>query len=321
MSHGFPLRRSDSPSVPGAGACGVAPAPARRWLTSPFPVIQAARGAPISSRALRLRACRHGIAVCIALTPGAVALGRRPSRTSCHPARGSTSPRAVAERKRASHARRQAPAPFAGKKSVLRTKLSELRLREAYGGRRAHCRPPSLCAGPARQLGGAKALPGSGAWRASETQGRRREAGTKSARSTANLPRATSICCRYGAPIEEGQQAPEQAQWGWRTPGNGEIHGYDGGDGTDAGITAGEDPAIGGAVARRHHPFRIRRCRIGALQRLAHVLGYGPRDEQDVGMARGGNANEPISCAASCAPSWRVLGMPRDAAAPSPRAP
>ena len=131
-------------------------------LTSPFPVIQAARRAPISSRALTLRACRHGIAVFMPLTPGAVALGRRPSRTSCHPAPTPTSPRARSRAKR-----------------VLREKHSELSLREAYGGRRAHCRPPLLCAGPARQFGGAKPLPGSGVLRASETQGRHWKAGHK----------------------------------------------------------------------------------------------------------------------------------------------
>jgi len=158
MSHGFPLRRSDSPNVPGAMAAALCQRERRRWPTSPFPVIQAARGAPISSRALRLRACRHGIAVFIPLTPGAVALGRRPSQTSCHPAPMPTSARAALSA--SALATQDAKRPSRSRaKRVLRTKLSGLSLREAYGGRRAHCRPPSLSAGPARQLGEQRPCP------------------------------------------------------------------------------------------------------------------------------------------------------------------
>ena len=55
------------------------------------------------------------------------------------------------------------------------------------------------------------------------------------------------------------------------------------------GVAAGEHAAVDGAVADRDHPFRIGRRVVGALQRLAHVLGHRPGDQQHVGMARRGD--------------------------------
>ena len=55
------------------------------------------------------------------------------------------------------------------------------------------------------------------------------------------------------------------------------------------GVAAGEDAAVGGAIADRHHPFRVRRRGVGALQRLAHVLGDRAGHQQHVGMARRGD--------------------------------
>jgi hypothetical protein len=43
------------------------------------------------------------------------------------------------------------------------------------------------------------------------------------------------------------------------------------------------------AVADGHHPFRIGRGGIGALQRLAHVLRHRAGDQQHVGVARRGD--------------------------------
>ena len=60
-----------------------------------------------------------------------------------------------------------------------------------------------------------------------------------------------------------------------------------------AGIASGEHSAISGAIAGRHHPFRIGRCGVGALQRLAHVPGHGAGDEKHIGVARGGNELKP----------------------------
>ena len=54
-------------------------------------------------------------------------------------------------------------------------------------------------------------------------------------------------------------------------------------------IAAGENAAIGGAIADRHHPFRVRRRGVSALQRLAHVLGDRAGHQQHVGMARRGD--------------------------------
>ena len=58
-------------------------------------------------------------------------------------------------------------------------------------------------------------------------------------------------------------------------------------------IAAGEDAAIGGAVADGHHPFRVGRRVVGAQQRLAHVLGDRARHQQHVGMARRGDEFQP----------------------------
>ncbi len=55
------------------------------------------------------------------------------------------------------------------------------------------------------------------------------------------------------------------------------------------GVAAGEQAAVDRAVADRHHPFRIGRRLVGALQRLAHVLGHRPGDQQHVGVARRGD--------------------------------
>ncbi len=59
------------------------------------------------------------------------------------------------------------------------------------------------------------------------------------------------------------------------------------GNAADDCIAAGKDAAVDRAVADRHHPFGIRRRRIGARQRLAHVLADRPRHHQHVGVARG----------------------------------
>ena len=55
------------------------------------------------------------------------------------------------------------------------------------------------------------------------------------------------------------------------------------------GIAAGENAAVEGAAAERHHPFGLGRRALGPLQRLAHVLRDRPGHQQHVGMARRGD--------------------------------
>src|SRR5208282_6773234 len=62
-----------------------------------------------------------------------------------------------------------------------------------------------------------------------------------------------------------------------------------------AGVTSGENAAIKCATASGNHPFRRRRRYIGPQERLAHILGYRSRDEQNIGMARRGNKPETES--------------------------
>ena len=59
-------------------------------------------------------------------------------------------------------------------------------------------------------------------------------------------------------------------------------------DRADHRIAALEHAAAAAAIADRHHPFRIGRRRIGALQRDLHVAGHRAGDQQHVGMARRG---------------------------------
>ena len=54
-------------------------------------------------------------------------------------------------------------------------------------------------------------------------------------------------------------------------------------------VAAGEEAAVERAVADRHHPFRVGRRVVGALQRLAHVLGDRAGHQQHVGVARRGD--------------------------------
>ena len=54
----------------------------------------------------------------------------------------------------------------------------------------------------------------------------------------------------------------------------------------DAGIAAGEDATIAGAVAHGDDPFRGRRRLVGALERFAHVRGDRARHEEHIGVTR-----------------------------------
>ena len=90
-----------------------------------------------------------------------------------------------AERKRARHARRQAPEPFARKKSASHEAL-RVEFEGSLRGPASALPAPFVVCRACATAWGAKALPGSGVLRASETQGRR--PGTKQARSTARLP-------------------------------------------------------------------------------------------------------------------------------------
>ena len=77
--------------------------------------------------------------------------------------------------------------------------------------------------------------------------------------------------------FEQRQQALEQVGGRGRAAFDVQIDGDDLVDAAGHRIAAGENAAIGGAIADRHHPFRVRRRSIGALKRLAHVLGDGAR--------------------------------------------
>jgi hypothetical protein len=69
----------------------------------------------------------------------------------------------------------------------------------------------------------------------------------------------------------------------------------DGNDGIDSArdrVAAGEYAAVGRAITDRDHPLWVRRRLVGALQRLAHVAGDRPGNEQHVGMARRGDETQ-----------------------------
>ena len=65
--------------------------------------------------------------------------------------------------------------------------------------------------------------------------------------------------------------------------------GIDLGDASDHRVAAGETAAIPGAISDRDDPFRIGGRMIGALQRVAHVLGHRTGHHQHIGMARRGD--------------------------------
>ena len=71
------------------------------------------------------------------------------------------------------------------------------------------------------------------------------------------------------------------------------IHGHDGRNSAGDRIAPREETSVEGAIADRDHPFGVRRRLVGALQRLAHVLGDWPGDQEHIGMARRGHELEP----------------------------
>ena len=89
--------------------------------------------------------------------------------------------------------------------------------------------------------------------------------------------------------VDQSQQAFENFKRRRRASADVQIDGNDILDGSCTGIAAGENAAIGGAIPQRHHPFRLRRRGIGALQRLAHVPGHRAGDQQHIGMAGRGH--------------------------------
>ena len=93
-----------------------------------------------------------------------------------------------------------------------------------------------------------------------------------------------AVCGALG--LHQREQSFEQRDRIGRTAADVQIDRHDLVDAADDRIAAGEDAAIRRAVADRDHPFRIGRRRVGALQRLAHVLGDRTGHQQHVGMAR-----------------------------------
>src|SRR6516165_9011651 len=95
------------------------------------------------------------------------------------------------------------------------------------------------------------------------------------------------------ADSQQCEEPTQQIDRARRATANVEIDRNDRGDGAGDSIAAGENATVERAIADRDDPFRIRRCLIGALERLAHVAGDGPRDEQHIRMARRGDEAKP----------------------------
>jgi hypothetical protein len=73
---------------------------------------------------------------------------------------------------------------------------------------------------------------------------------------------------------------------------NAEIVRYDFRDPAHDREAAGKAVAVSGAAAERDHPFGGGRGVVGSLERLLHVPGHRPGDQQHVGMAwRGDEAD------------------------------
>ncbi len=70
------------------------------------------------------------------------------------------------------------------------------------------------------------------------------------------------------AGLEQGEQALEQLRGSRRAAADVQIDRHDLGDAADHGVAAGEQAAVGRAVADRHDPFRIGRGLVGAPERF-----------------------------------------------------
>jgi hypothetical protein len=92
--------------------------------------------------------------------------------------------------------------------------------------------------------------------------------------------------------VEEGEQAAQQLGGVRRAAADVQVDRHHLRDPAHDRVAAGEQAAVERAVADRHHPFGIGRGGVGALERLAHVLGHRAGDEQDVGMARRGDETD-----------------------------
>src|SRR5439155_19215693 len=86
--------------------------------------------------------------------------------------------------------------------------------------------------------------------------------------------------------FHKGEQPSQQSSRRWWAAAYMEIHGQHRRHAAGTGVAAGEYAAIAGAIPDRHHPSRLRRRLIGALERFAHVEGDRAGYEQHVGMPR-----------------------------------
>ena len=93
-------------------------------------------------------------------------------------------------------------------------------------------------------------------------------------------------------PFEQSKESSQHGQWGGRAAGDVEVDRDDFGDPSNDRVAADEAAAIPRTIPYCDDPFGIRDGMIGALQRVAHVLGHGPGHHQYVGMARRGNESE-----------------------------
>src|SRR4051794_19835235 len=98
-----------------------------------------------------------------------------------------------------------------------------------------------------------------------------------------------SVRVRRALGLDEREQALQQCDRIGRAAANMQIDRHHLAHAADDGVAAGKNPAVSRAIANRDDPFRIRGCRIGALQRLAHVFCHRTGDQQHVGVARGGD--------------------------------
>ena len=82
------------------------------------------------------------------------------------------------------------------------------------------------------------------------------------------------------------QNACKEHTGSWRASRNISIYGNYRIYRADYGVAAAEDPAAATTGPNRNDQFRRRDGIISVFQRCSHVSGYGPGDQQHIGMLR-----------------------------------
>src|SRR5260370_19674283 len=86
-------------------------------------------------------------------------------------------------------------------------------------------------------------------------------------------------------PFEQRKKTLQHSRWSRGTAGDVKVDRDHFGNTSNDRVAAGEAAAIPRTISDRDDPFWIGGCMIGALQRFAPVLGYGPGHEPPIGMA------------------------------------